>query len=64
MSLYALNGIGPDERRSDLHARFDLGVTAQTKAGPSVGVGASFEGLGGDGYKSRSAYGTVRVPLN
>lgn len=64
LSLQALDEGAMAERRSSLHGRVDLGVSLQNDGGPTIGVGASLEGLGGDGYSARSTYGTLRIPLN
>ncbi|NOU05522.1 MAG: DUF11 domain-containing protein [Hyphomicrobiaceae bacterium] len=61
--LKSLDGINSGEKRSDFHARVDLGVAVQSQSGISAGVGVGLEGLGGDGYSSRSVTGTLKIPL-
>ena len=44
--------------------RFDLGATIYSKSGISAEIGVGFEGLGGDGYSSKSINGRLKIPLN
>ncbi len=64
LALRSLDGISTPDRRSDLHARFDLGATITSKSGVSLDLGVGYEGLGRDGYSSRSATGRLKIPLN
>lgn len=64
LALKALDGVGDAVPRSELHARFDLGATLYNKSGISADVSLGYEGLGGDGYSSKSVTGRLKVPLN
>ena len=64
IALKSLEGVGADERRSHLHARFDIGATIYNKSGISADVSLGYEGLGGDGYSSKSVTGRLKIPLN
>lgn len=64
LSFKDLNGAPVDETWSELHARFDLGVTLRSQSGVSSCLGIGFEGLGGDGFSATSINGNVRIPLN
>ena len=52
------------ERRSDFHVRFDAGTSLNLKSGVSADINLGYEGLGGDGFSSRSVTGRLKIPLN
>ena len=64
LNMKSLSGTGSEEKRSEFHARLDLGVSVTTNFGVSAGVTVGMEGLGGDGFHSLSVTGKIKVPLD